>query len=244
MIKRNKTASVPKEEDCFTKMERSFAEAGKPTLCNFGVLHSRYSSSKLIKDNLAHPHLDQNSRVAIFHNGFIANYEDLASQLHAAHGIKIETDSQLIAMLIGKELDEGLDVKTAIKNVVERKLMGTWKLAVMPLDKPDHLYFVKNSGEIIIGQLLEQKAVIVSTEEVLFKESPELAGIKYEKIPNNFLVDLKDDCSMTMEKLEKKIVVVRQPHAKFEHIFQEEVYGAAEAVNNAIDFGQKFISNH
>jgi hypothetical protein len=32
---------------------------------------------------------------------------------------------------------EGTDLKEAIKNVVEKKLMGTWKLAVMPLDKPD-----------------------------------------------------------------------------------------------------------
>lgn len=133
-------------------------------------------------------------------------------------------------------------MKEAIKTLVEKRLMGTWKLAVMPLDQPDHVYFVKNSGEIIIGQA--DDAVIVSTEEVLFKESPELAAVKYEKIPNNYLVDLKDDCTITMEKLEKKMVVDRKPKGAFEHIFQEEVYEAAEAVNSAIDFGQKFISNH
>lgn len=122
--------------------------------------------------------------------------------------------------------------------------MGTWKLAVMPLDKPDHLYLVKNSGEIILAEVPEKKAVIVSTEEVLFKESPELASLKYQKIPNNYLVDLKDDCTYTMEKLEKKIIVDRKPKSQFEHIFQEEIFEAAEAVNNAIDFGHKFISNH
>jgi hypothetical protein len=47
-----------------------------------------------------------------------------------------------------------------------------------------------------------------------------------------------------MEKLEKKIIVDRKPKSGFEHIFQEEVFEAAEAVNSAIDFGQKFISNH
>jgi len=104
----------------------------------FGVLHSRYSSSKKIMDSLAHPHYDEKKRLAIFHNGFIANYEDLARQIKQSHGITIDTDSQLIAKLIGIELDkEGTDLKEAIKNVVEKKLMGTWKLAVMPLDKPD-----------------------------------------------------------------------------------------------------------
>ena len=79
MIMRNRTASVPLEEDCFTKLEKSFA-IGK-FRSKFGVLHSRYSSSKKIKDVLAHPHFDEKNRVAIFHNGFIANYEDLAKQL-------------------------------------------------------------------------------------------------------------------------------------------------------------------
>lgn len=49
---------------------------------------------------------------------------------------------------------------------------------------------------------------------------------------------------MTMEKLEKKMIVDRKPKGAFEHIFQEEIFEAAEAVNSAIDFGQKFISNH
>jgi glucosamine 6-phosphate synthetase-like amidotransferase/phosphosugar isomerase protein len=141
-------------------------------------------------------------------------------------------------------MDSGASVKEAIKRIVETKLMGTWKLAVMPLDHPDHLYFVKNSGEIIIGTLSDKKAVVVSTEADLFKESPEIKCSHIEKIPNNYLVDLKDDCSITMEKLEKKIVVDRKPKGQFEHIFQEEIFEAADAVNNAIDFGQKFISNH
>lgn len=50
-------------------------------------------------------------------------------------------------------MDSGATVKEAIKKIVEKKIMGTWKLAVMPLDKPDHLYFVKNSGEFLIGHL-------------------------------------------------------------------------------------------
>lgn len=206
------------------------------------MLHSRFSSSRKIKDNLAHPHLDEKNRVAIFHNGFIANYEDLANQLKASHGIQIDTDSQLIAKLIGVEMDQGATVKEAIKTLVERRLMGTWKLAVLPLDDPSHLYLVKNSGEIIIAHTPE--GVIISTEEVLFRESPELAGVKYEKIPNNYLVELDDTGKLTAVKLEKKMIVDRKPKGAFEHIFQEEVYEAAEAVNNAIDFGQKFISNH
>jgi len=93
MMMRNRDISVPLEEDCFTKLDNSFsAEKGK-LKSRFTVVHSRYSSSRKILDNLAHPHLDEKNRVAIFHNGFIANYEDLARSLKQEHGILIETDS-------------------------------------------------------------------------------------------------------------------------------------------------------
>jgi glucosamine--fructose-6-phosphate aminotransferase (isomerizing) len=74
-------------------MEKSFEESKEKIKSKFGVLHSRYSSSKKIMDNLAHPHLDEKNRVAIFHNGFIANYEDLERQIKQSHGISVETDS-------------------------------------------------------------------------------------------------------------------------------------------------------
>ena len=77
MIK-NRAVSVPLEEDCFFKMITHLKQEDNRVLSRLGILHSRYSSSKTsIKDSLAHPHMDEKNRVAIFHNGFIANYEDL-----------------------------------------------------------------------------------------------------------------------------------------------------------------------
>ena len=77
MVRRMRKDSVPYEEDCFTKLGESFKET-QLIKSRFGVLHSRYSSSKKIANDLAHPHFDEKSRIAVFHNGYIANYEDLA----------------------------------------------------------------------------------------------------------------------------------------------------------------------
>lgn len=49
-------------------------------------------------------------------------------------------------------MDAGFDVKNALKNVVESKLMGTWKMALIATEKPESIFFVKNSGELIIGK--------------------------------------------------------------------------------------------
>ena len=77
---------MPLEEDCFYKMQEYF-KAKSGLKANMAVLHSRYSSQKgTIKDSLAHPHKDLKARVAIFHNGFIANYEDLNKELIKSEG--------------------------------------------------------------------------------------------------------------------------------------------------------------
>lgn len=57
----------------------------------------------------------------------------------------------MIALLLGQELDNGSSLKDAIKNLVETKLLGTWKLAFMPLNNPQNLFFTKNAGEMILG---------------------------------------------------------------------------------------------
>jgi len=45
--------------------------------------------------------------------------------------------------------------------------MGTWKMAMMPLEKPGELYFVKNSGDIILGK--NDNEVVVTTEDIFFQ---------------------------------------------------------------------------
>lgn len=70
--------SVPAEEDCFFKMAMAYNKEDHKIRSKLGILHSRYASTKgIIKEHQAHPHADEKNRVLVFHNGFIANYEDL-----------------------------------------------------------------------------------------------------------------------------------------------------------------------
>jgi glucosamine 6-phosphate synthetase-like amidotransferase/phosphosugar isomerase protein len=70
--------SVPTEEDAFYKMDTTFLGAENKMKSKMGILHTRYASNKeTIKDHLAHPLFDDKNRIALFHNGFIANSEDL-----------------------------------------------------------------------------------------------------------------------------------------------------------------------
>ena len=114
-------------------------------------------------------------------------------------------------------------------------------LASAPL--PKQVLFVKNSGDFVIGQGKEGDEIIVTSESLIFKSLDH----KFTKtdIPNNHILDVNsENCKFTFEKLEKKIKVERNPKALFDHIMQEEIYGSIDAVDQATDFGSKFISNH
>jgi len=54
--------------------------------------------------------------VAVFHNGFVTNYKELAKELfpNKDPSKTTQSDSELIALMLGKLLKEGADIKTAI----------------------------------------------------------------------------------------------------------------------------------
>lgn len=61
------------------------------------------------------------------------------------------TDSQLTAILIGLEMDKGASMKEAIIKVVQTKLIGTYKLAVLEVKDPKEAFFLTNSGQFVAG---------------------------------------------------------------------------------------------
>ena len=50
--------------------------------------------------------------------------------------------------------------------MVEQKLLGTYRLAVLEMENPKKVFFVKNSGEFYMGQKLGE--IVVSTDKRVF----------------------------------------------------------------------------
>ena len=152
--------------------EESKSEATQ-SRSRIAILHSRYASRKnTMRDTQAHPVFDQQERVAVFHNGFVTNYKELAKELFPQRNPDKSTlsDSELIALMLGKFLDSGMDAKTALQTIIETKLIGTWRIAVIVVAEPNKLFFTKNVGPCFMGKS-EQSTVICNDRFIIEEQS-------------------------------------------------------------------------
>ena len=70
-----------------------------------GIGHTRWATHGGPTDANAHPHVSDDMRVAVIHNGIIENFADLRAELTAA-GVRLlsETDTEVVAHLLSLEL--------------------------------------------------------------------------------------------------------------------------------------------
>ncbi|MDX1596255.1 MAG: glutamine--fructose-6-phosphate transaminase (isomerizing) [Nitrosopumilaceae archaeon] len=96
-----------------------------------GIGHTRWATHGKVTDANAHPHPSSSGSVAIVHNGIIENFESLKKELEKdGFSFKSETDSEVIANLLQKNLNDTKNVKDAILKTVA-KLEGHYSFVAM-----------------------------------------------------------------------------------------------------------------
>ena len=83
---------------------------------NRGIGHIRWATHGKGNAVNAHPHTSLNGNLAIVHNGIIENYKDLKAELiNQGYVFQSETDTEVIAHLIGFYLQQGSNLHQATR---------------------------------------------------------------------------------------------------------------------------------
>lgn len=131
-----------------------------------GVGHTRWATHGGKTDANAHPHSDMKNRIALVHNGIIENAHKLKADLEASGIIfKSQTDTEVIAQLIGKYLDDGEALDVAMKHALA-KLEGTWGVAVVSPLIPNTILAARNGSPLVVG--VGQGTMYVASEPSAF----------------------------------------------------------------------------
>jgi glutamine---fructose-6-phosphate transaminase (isomerizing) len=125
---------------------------GEPTAGRIGIGHTRWATHGAPNDVNAHPHLDPSGRVAVVHNGIIENYQALRASLGADAVFASDTDTEVTAHLVARELDaqDTPDLFAAVRSVVAR-LEGAYSLCFVTTDDPDTIVVAKHEAPLIVA---------------------------------------------------------------------------------------------
>lgn len=119
---------------------------------NTGIGHTRWATHGGPTDENAHPHLADDDKLAVIHNGIIENFASLRDEL-LADGVafRSETDTEVAAALLGREYrTNGGDLQGAFRAVVNR-LEGAFTLLAMHQDHPGLVVGARRNSPLVIG---------------------------------------------------------------------------------------------
>ena len=111
-----------------------------------GIGHTRWATHGGPTDANAHPHLSADGRVALVHNGIIENFASLRAEL-VGEGVafRSETDTEVAAVLLGRELDSAGDLAGAMRRVCSH-LEGAFTLVAIDARDPTRVVAARRRG--------------------------------------------------------------------------------------------------
>ena len=121
----------------------------QPAPGEIGIAHTRWATHGAPTAQNAHPHATE--QVALVHNGIIENYKELRAELrNAGRTLESDTDSEVVAHLVSRLVEEGSTPQDAVASVLPR-LRGAFALAIAFRDHPDLLIGARRGSPLVVG---------------------------------------------------------------------------------------------
>ncbi len=203
----------------------------------FGIAHTRWATHGGVTVENTHPHSDADSKLYLVHNGIVENYEELAAELRK-EGVSFygQTDSEIVAKLIGREMkggganagEGGSKFLSAVESVLPR-LEGAYALLIMHSDFPGELIAVKYGSPLVFGRnaatgecffASDVQALAGYAEDVVFLDDGDLVHVtaagEYSIRSERALV------SRPFERIETEHLAAER--GEFEHFMLKEIF--------------------
>lgn len=204
---------------------------GKQTDGTIGIAHTRWATHGEPNDVNAHPHLSEDGKIAIVHNGTIENYSLLKEALtEQGCSFKSDTDTEVLVQLIQYIKNKNnCSLLTAVREAMNQ-VVGAYAIAVIDSDMPDTMIVARKSSPLVIG-IGEDATFIASdaspiidyTNKVVYLNDDEIAiiqkgeplqVIKNDNTPSE--IDIQT-LKLSVSQLEKG----GYPHFMLKEIFEQ-----------------------
>lgn len=206
-----------------------------------GMGHTRWATHGVPSDQNSHPHLSNNGKIAIIHNGIIENYDTIKIMLtDKGYNFVSETDTEVLVNLIQYFMDTtpDIDFPTAVRYSLN-EVYGAYAITVMHEDYPGLLVVARLGSPLAIG-LGNNEYFIASdaspfvefTKEAVYLEEGHMATISLENgvdirniIDNEKIAPQVQELKLSLEQIEK---------GGYEHFMLKEIFEQPKSIQDTL----------
>ena len=217
-----------------------------------GIAHTRWATHGEPNDINAHPHTDQDGKIALIHNGIIENYNVL-KQVLEKEGVKFqsETDSEVLVQLISKiYYTDGLSFPEAVQAALQ-EVVGAYGIVAICKDEPEIMVAARYGSPLVLGVgegeyfvASDASPIIEHTRSVIYLDEGEMVVFKNDGYTISQIKDKKvvyKDISIIehdLEAIEK---------GNFPHFMLKEIHDQVDSITDTmrgrlqVDKGYAFL---
>ena len=203
---------------------------------SMGIAHTRWATHGGVTKENAHPHLSNDGKVAIVHNGILQNSDALRKRLKRA-GVQLnsETDSEVFCHYIAMALEEGKEPLEALQSVLSMA-RGTWGVCVLFQDY-DYVLCARNGSPLIIGRGKDEM-FISSDPHAIREHTDQLVALEDGQIAkldaHNFQVMQTDGQEVESHLLQLEEEWGESELGEYPHFMLKEIHEQSQSLQHCI----------
>jgi glucosamine--fructose-6-phosphate aminotransferase (isomerizing) len=214
-----------------------------PLAGDSGISHTRWATHGGVTDENAHPHFDQSGKLAICHNGVIENYATLKAELlREGHTFAGQTDTEVLAHLIGKHYDQlgGPPSKARLVEALREALthvVGTYGIVLMHADLPDIIVGARRGSPLVLGVgkgenffASDVSAIVAHTREAVYLKDFDVAVIERDEFEISSLLGGASGFEVTKVEFSAEDV----SKGDYPHYMLKEIFEQPETIRDAM----------
>ena len=206
-----------------------------------GMGHTRWATHGAPSDINSHPHLSNNGRIAVVHNGIIENYDAIKTMLiEKGFTFKSETDTEVFVNLVQyfMDLDSELSFPEAVRSALN-EVYGAYAIIVMHDDFPGLLVVARLGSPLAIG-LGDNEYFIASdaspfvefTKEAIYLEEGHMATISLSDGVE--IRSIKDNQKISPAVRELKLSLEQIEKGGYEHFMLKEIFEQPRSIHDTM----------
>lgn len=226
-----KKGKVSNLEEAFTSIDQT------PTV---GIGHTRWATHGVPNDVNSHPHISNNGRIALVHNGIIENYGVIKKMLvKKGYTFKSETDTEVLVNFIQMFQEEQmLDLQEAVRMALN-EVIGAYAIAVLDHQDSNSIVVARLGSPLAIGIgkddyfiASDTSPFIEFTKNVIYLEDGDMAIVRMNQDIALHTIKTNKPVSLDIQALKLNIAAMEK--GDYAHFMLKEIYEQPKSIRDAM----------